>query len=173
MPESDTYDFCPSCGASIPFGEDRCPQCGRSTVRVDEAVSWSGRPDPRRKVQGRSSRPGIAGGLMLLIGLPALVFGLLLIGEMSLLTELVEEQLVLMGEDASIAASTVELLVYGSIAVGALSCLGGILAIMRRFLYVAIGCATVLTILGLSMILPGIIGIVCIVLLYQSRAEFA
>lgn len=110
---------------------------------------------------------------MMLMGVPALLFGLLLIGEMTTLIELVEEQLVLMGEDPSVAASTVEFMVYGSLAVGAVSVLGGILAIMRRLLFVAIGCALVLTVLGLSMLLPGIIGIVCVVLLYQSRAEFA
>ncbi|MFA7342056.1 MAG: zinc ribbon domain-containing protein [Candidatus Methanomethylophilaceae archaeon] len=172
MSNSETYDFCPSCGASIPYGEESCPQCGRSTIKVGDG-SWSGRPDPRQRAPERSNRPSIAGVLMMLMGVPALLFGLLLIGEMTTLIELVEEQLVLMGEDPSVAASTVEFMVYGSLAVGAVSVLGGILAIMRRLLFVAIGCALVLTVVGLSMLLPGIIGIVCVVLLYQSRAEFA
>ncbi len=172
MSNKETYDFCPSCGSSIPYGQESCPQCGRSTLKAGDG-SWSGRPDPRQRAPERSNKPTIAGILMLLMGLPALAFGLLLIGEMTTLIELVEEQLILMGEDPSIAASTVELLVYGSLAVGAVSIVGGILAIMRRLLFVSIGCGVLLTLAGLSMILPGIIGIVCVVLLYQSRAEFS
>lgn len=173
MNKPDTYDFCPSCGSSIPFGKDSCPECGRSTVKIGDEQAWSTRPDPRRRAPERSPRPGISGGLMLFMGIPALLFGLLLIGEMALIIELLEEELILIGEDVSLAASMVNAMVYGSILVGILSCLGGIAAILRRYWWLAMGGAIVLTITGLSLVVPGIVGIICAVLLYQSRAEFS
>lgn len=173
MSQKDTYDFCPSCGASIPFGNESCPQCGRSTVKMGDEQSWGGRPDPRRKAPERSSRPGISGGLMLLMGVPTLLFGLLLIGQMELLIELIEEQLILSGSDATMAETWVNIMVYGSLLVGVITSAGGIAAIMRRYWWLAMAGAAVLIIGGLSMIVPGIIGIICAVLLYQSRAEFS
>jgi len=110
---------------------------------------------------------------MLLMGVPALLFGLLLLGDVALLIEMVEEELLLVGEDVSMAAPLVNAMVYGSLLVGALTSAGGIAAIMRRYWWLAMAGAIVLTIGGLSMILPGVIGIVCAVLLYQSRAEFS
>lgn len=172
MNQPDTYDFCPSCGSSIPFGRETCPECGRTTVKIGEERAWEGRPDPRRKAPVRSSRPGISGGLMLFMGLPALLFGLILMGEIALFIELLEEELLLMGEDITGVASLVNALVYGSLVVGALASVGGLAAILRRYWWLAMGGAIVLALGGLMTLVPGVIGIICVVLLYQSRAEF-
>lgn len=109
---------------------------------------------------------------MLFMGLPALLFGLILMGEIALFIELLEEELLLMGEDITGVASLVNALVYGSLVVGALASVGGLAAILRRYWWLAMGGAIVLALGGLMTLVPGVIGIICVVLLYQSRAEF-
>lgn len=173
MVNQGTYDFCPQCGASIPYGQEICPDCGQSAIIRESGTQWEDYGAPRRRQPTeQSSRPGIAGGLMILMGLPALLMGLILIGEVNTLIDMLMEEFVAMGEDTSFVAATVQYLIYGGLVVGALSLVGGFLAFRRQHFPVAIIAALVLTVAGLPLVLPAFAGAVAAILLYTSRGEF-
>ncbi len=173
MVNQGTYDFCPQCGASIPLGQDRCPDCGQSAIIRESGVQWEDYGAPRRRQpMEQSNRPAIAGGLMILMGLPAFLMGLLLIGEVDTLIDLLMDEFTALGEDTSMVAASVQYMIYGGIVVGGLSLVGGFLAFRRQHFQVAIIAAVVLAVSGLPLFLPAFAGAAAAILLYKSRGEF-
>ncbi len=155
---SDTR-LCVSCGRSIAWEANVCPYCGH-----DYRVQMGPPPKPR------SSKPVIAGVLIIIAGLAALAMGLFY---MVLDVGTIEDSGVALPPEVTIEDIQSVLVVCGAVLIvfAAIAIVGGYFAIQRKHFFISVAGA-VFGLLGIGFLLGALLALIGLILVAISRQEF-
>jgi len=158
-------ETCPSCRQTVPRGSVVCPHCGyriREEVAPPAAKVRAPAPTP---VRTATNKAGIAGVLIIVSGILALVMGAYLAADPSALLSTFEDMGLEISRDVAVAAGGLSF-IFGIIAI-----IGGAMALKRKHWGVAVA-GGVLAFLGSGAIIGSIIGLIGLILVIMARREF-
>jgi len=172
MVEEIPYDeiideTCPSCRHTVPRGSGVCPYCGYRIREEEKPESREVGEPPKVSVRTSGGRAGLAGALILVSGILALITGIYMMADPGSVLQMYSDIGYEFTEEIVAAAGAITV-IFGIIAV-----IGGAMAIRRKHWGVAVA-GGVFAFLGSGLFFIGtLLGLIGLILVIVARREFS